>query len=298
MVKGIFILCVLGLWMGQIKGQELDPRSYAALPINMNGFVAQTGVSSGNVVTDAALPIQNLDVTMVTGALGYVRTFGIAGKLARIAVGIPFATISGHAQLNGRDTSASRFGLGDSRIRFGINLIGSPAIDRKQFTHYTEETVVGISFIASLPTGTYYPAKLINIGTNRWGFKPEIGVSKRIAQFYLETSVGAWFYTNNTDYLSGHTLSQKPLSSIQGHVCYYFKNKMWVSADGNWFSGGQTRINNNPSGLDFDNWRAGAVWSLPIAAGQSLKLQYNSGAFTSRGYNYTSFSLAYQYIFF
>jgi hypothetical protein len=43
-----------------------------------------------------------------------------------------------------------------------------------------------VSLVASIPTGNYYGDKEINIDANRWGFKPEIGVSKRFKHFYAE----------------------------------------------------------------------------------------------------------------
>lgn len=296
-MKRLFVLITLFIISGYAAGQELEPRSYAALPSNLNAIALEAGVSNGNVVGDAALPIQNLDVTAYLGGLGYVHTFGIFGKLARVAVSAPFVSLSGNAQFKGRDTSAVRSGFGDTRIRFGINLIGSPALNRRQFSSYTQKTVVGISLVTSIPTGLYYPSKLINIGSNRWGFKPEIGVSQRIARIYLEAYAGVWFFTDNQEYL-GRVLSQKPMGSFQGHACYYFKNQMWLSFDGNWFNGGETYINDVHNGPEFDNWRVGGTWSLPITKGQSLKLQFNKGAFAARGYNYTMYSLGYQFIFF
>lgn len=292
----IFAFLILNVC--RVYGQELEPRSYAALPTNLNALAIVAGISNGNVLTEPSLPINNLDVTLYSGGLGYVRTFGLGGKLARISASLPFATINGSAQLNGRDTSASRFGFGDARIRFGINLIGSPAIDKKRFASYTQKTVVGISLVTSIPTGTYYPSKLINMGTNRWAFKPEIGISQRIKRLYIEAYIGAWFYTNNNNYLSGKVLSQNVLGSVQGHVCYYFKNKMWISGDANWFTGGEVKVNGKVSGADFDNWRTGGAWSIPIVGGQSIKFQFHNGVFTNRGYNYNTVSVAYQYIFF
>jgi hypothetical protein len=293
----ICVAFIFFLFTGRVMAQELEPRNYAALPSNLSVIVVQAGTLAGNVVTDPALPIKNLDVTTYTGGLGFVRTLGIAGKLARVTASIPFAAISGNATISGRDTSAARSGFGDARIRFGINLIGSPALDKKLFKSYTQDLVLGVSIVTSIPTGLYYPSKLINIGSNRWGFKPEVGVSKRFDRIYVEAYTGIWLYTHNNDYLGGKTLTQDPLASIQAHVCYYFRNQMWLSVNGNWFSGGQAYVNNNPTAYDFDNWRVGASWSIPLARGQSIKLQYHSGAFTTNGYNYTAFSLAYQYVF-
>jgi hypothetical protein len=297
-MKRIWLLCIFCAAAGCALGQELDPRSYAALPVNLNAIAGTFGASTGNILVGAALPIQNIDVTGYTGALGYVHTFGLLGKLARVSVGAPFAILTGTAQVNGRDTSGARSGFGDTRIRLSINLFGSPVLDKKQFGKYRQETVVGVSLIASVPTGAYYPSKLINIGSNRWGLKPEVGVSKRFTNLYLEVYAGTWFYTDNNDFVKGHVLSEDPVASLQGHAVYYFKNGMWLSADGNWFSGGQSYLNGVSFGADFDNYRAGGAWSVPVSKGQSVKLQFNAGAFTSRGYNYTTVSLAYEYVFF
>ena len=38
-------------------------------------------------------------------------------------------------------------------------------------------TIVGVSLLVQAPTGQYDPDRLINIGTNRWTFRPEVGVS-------------------------------------------------------------------------------------------------------------------------
>jgi hypothetical protein len=41
----------------------------------------------------------------------------------------------------------------------------------------------------------------------------------------------------------------------------------------------------------------GATWSVPVAKGQSLKLQFHTGAFTESGYDYKTVQLVYQRIF-
>lgn len=39
--------------------------------------------------------------------------------------------MQGKLLLNGEEVTGSRSGFGDMRIRFGVNLTGSPALDRK-----------------------------------------------------------------------------------------------------------------------------------------------------------------------
>jgi len=42
--------------------------------------------------------------------------------------------------------------------------------------------VSGGSLVVSMPTGQYDGTKLINIGTNRWAFRPEIGLSQPLGR--------------------------------------------------------------------------------------------------------------------
>lgn len=297
--RGIYLLTVL-TYVFSITGkaQDLEPRIYANLPKGMNAIGAVYGISKGNVVADPSLPITGFTITSHNIATAYVRTFGLAGKLARIQVVTPYSFMSGSLKINGQDTSGVRNGFGDTRIRFGMNLFGSPALDKKDFRLYQQKTIIGASLVVSVPTGLYYKDKRINIGTHRWAFKPEIGVSRRFKRVYAEAYSGIWFYTNNPEYLINKTQEQKPVFSIQAHGSYYFKNLMWVGLNGNWFRGGETVIDKMPSGNLLDNWRVGATWSVPFAKFHSVKLQFNTGAFTNSGLDYDMLSLGYQYVFF
>ena len=50
--------------------------------------------------------------------------------------------------------------------------------------------MLGASLVISVPTGQYLKEKLINLGTNRWGFKPEIGFSHREEQIVFRIVFG------------------------------------------------------------------------------------------------------------
>ena len=295
--KGVTWLLCLGSIFYYAEAQELEPRAYAAFPKNLNTIAVGYGLSRGNVLTDPSLPISNFKTSVHSLTGVYLRTFELAGKLARVQFSVPFINIFGKLQINGHDTSGSRNGFGDVRIRFGINLTGTPALGRKEFSTYTQKTIVGVSLVTVLPTGLYHADKRINTGSNRWALKPEVGISKRFKRVYAEAYAGVWFYSDNKKYLVDKTLHQEPVFSVQAHASYYFKNLMWVSINTTWFNGGKTLVDEIPQGDLFDNWRIGATWSVPIAKGQSLKLQFHVGAFTASGYDYNAVSVVYQHIF-
>ena len=149
------------------------------------------------------------------------------------------------------------------------------------------------------PIGEYNPAHLINLGSNRWSFKPEVGVAQPIGRWTLEGYLGVWFFTTNTAFFSGDSRrSQDPIVAAQAHISYTFPSRAWLALDGTWYRGGQTSVN---GGLKADlqrNTRAGATLSLPIGRRQSVKLSYTTGASTRVGTDFDTLGVAWQLVFF
>ncbi len=86
-----------------------------------------------------------------------------------VSASIPFGFLNGSANFQGTDTSGSRTGFYDGRIKFGVNLFGSPALAPQDFQKFQEHTVFGASVVISVPLGQYYPSKLINLGSKPLG---------------------------------------------------------------------------------------------------------------------------------
>jgi Putative MetA-pathway of phenol degradation len=281
-----------------VFGQDLEPRAYASVPKGINVLAVGYGFNRGNVLTDPSLPIKDFILSTQSIGVNYIHSFSISKKLARVQVSLPFADMQGKLTRNGEEVTGSRSGMADMRIRFGINLTGSPALARKDFRQYQEKAIFGISFVTSVPTGRYYDDKIINLGSNRWAFKPEMGVSRRFKNVYAEAYLGTWFYTDNTEYLTNKVLKQKPTVTFQAHASYYFKNQMWVGVNTNWYKVGETTIDGVVSSDLMNDWRIGATFSSPISKTQSLRLQLHTGLLSNLGLNYDSVTLAYQYVFY
>jgi hypothetical protein len=230
--------------------------------------------------------------------IAYVRSFSLFGCLSKIQYSLPYSFLSGDLKIQGRDTSGSRSGFRDSRLRFGINFLGSPALDPAEFAKYNQGTIVGASLVTSIPTGQYYSEKLVNLGSNRWGFKPEIGISTDLNRFFIEAYAGVWLYTKNNEYIVRNTLTQDPLYSFQFHISYLFKNFMWVAVNSNYSNGGQSSVNGRKNNDYQSNSRVGITYSLPLTSQQSVRLQYHSSIETRRGSNYDLLAITYQYAWF
>ncbi len=280
------------------SSQEMEPRNYSGIPIGMNALALVYAYQTGDIVTDAAAPIKDLELNSNNLGIGYLRSFGLLGKLCKVQVAVPFVFLSGSAKLQGRDTSATRTGFADSKLKFIMNIIGTPALAPKDFVKFKEEFVLGASVAVSVPTGLYYNDKLINLGSNRWGFKPEIGMSYNKGPVFFELFTGVWLFTENTDYFKGNTLYQNPVYSLQGHISYYFPSKIYLALDGVYVDGGETKLNDTYR-RDFQkNFRSGVTLSVPINANNSIKANFSAGVATRVGGDFKIFSITFQHIWF
>ena len=173
----------------------------------------------------------------------------------------------------------------------------------KEFRSWHQKTLVGASLLVTAPTGQYDPTQLINLGTNRWGFKPEIGVSRCWGKWILDAYGGVWLFTMNPEFFSHNnhysgvnTLSQNPIGATEMHFSYDFKPGVWVSFDANYWYGGRLRLNGveKPGSLLSDS-RMGVTGSIRVTRHNSLKLSYSDGIYIRLGGNYQTVSVAWQY---
>src|SRR5262249_28660302 len=156
---------------------------------------------SGEVTADSSVPLEDARIRINGAVLAYARSLDLFGKSGKIDVIVPYAWENGSATFAGKPVSRSVRGQGDPRVRLSINLYGAPALTREQYGEYRQDLIVGASLQVAAPLGQYDEPRLLNIGSNRWAFKPEIGISKNLDPLILELSLAGAFYTDNRDFL-------------------------------------------------------------------------------------------------
>ena len=186
-------------------------------------------------------------------------------------------------------------GFADPVFKLSVNVYGAPALPLKEFARYEQDLIVGASLRVTAPTGQYDNTKAVNLGTNRWSFKPEVGVSKALGPWTLEATAAATLYTDNQDFFHGNTRSQDPLYSLEGHVVYSFRSGIWGSLDVTYFTGGRTTLNGMLSNDLQRNWRVGGTMAFPVDAHHSIKVYASSGVSARTGNNFDLVGVAWQY---
>jgi hypothetical protein len=286
------------IWSTLAAAQEMEPRSYSAVPIGTNFIVMDYSRSSGDILFDPSLPVTDLQAKINTYSLGLSHSFGVLGHVASIAIAVPYANANLTGNVEGAPGHAYRSGLGDMRFRLAVNLLGGPALTPEEFARRSPSTILGASVSVVAPTGQYVASRLINVGSNRWSFKPEVGLSQPIGNWFVEGAAGVWLFTDNTDFFGGRRRSQDPLPTFQWHGGYNWRPGLWLAADVTYFTGGQTSVNGVQDKDVQRNVRYGLTLSFPLSAQWSGKLAWSRGLTTSIGGNFQTISVALQYHWF
>ena len=287
--------CALGGGVAPASAQEIEPRAYSNAPVGVNFLIAGYAYTSGGVSTDGALPLSNPDLTTSSAVLAFARVLDLWGKSAKFDVVAPLTTLSGSADFDGQPLERDIAGLADPKFRLSVNFFGAPALSLKEFAAFEQDLIIGASLQVSAPAGQFDESRLVNLGTNRWSFKPEVGVSKALGRWTLEGTAAVTFYTDNDSFFGGVTRSQDPLYSVQGHVIYSFRSGVWGALDGTYFAGGRTTLDDALNNDLQQNWRVGATLAFPVNARNSVKLYGSSGVSARTGNSFDLAGIAWQF---
>jgi len=282
------------------QAQDLDPRAYARIPVNVTVLIAGFGYSHGGIVTDATLPVEDLTAKIGSPSIGAVHSFSLFGQTAQVSAALPFAWGDVSAKVGGTPQSTTRSGLSDMRLRFSYLILGAPATAPKDLAKAPRKTILGTSLSIVPPTGQYMPEKLINLGTSRWAFKPELALSQPVGRRWLvDVYAGLWLFTKNDSYYPGSSVrTQNPLGSFQGHISYNIQPLMWAALDMTFYTGGNSSIDGVPNDDRQSNSRIGATMVLPVGKRHSLKFAFSTGAIIRSGADFSTVSVGWQTTFF
>lgn len=275
--------------------QDVEPRAYSNAPVGVNFLIMGYAYTQGGLAFDPSLPVKNPQLETSNTIMAYARVLDLWGKSAKLQLIMPYTWLSGSADYMGQRVKREVDGLADPSFRLSVNLYGAPALTLKEFKDYKQDLIIGASLLVSAPWGQYDSSKLVNIGTNRWSFRPEVGVSKALGPLTLEVAAAATLCTDNNDFFGGNTRSQAPLYLMPGHLIYSFPWGIWASIDATYFTGGRTTLNGILSNDLQENSRLGGTLAFPVNASNSIKLYASSGVSARTGNNYDLIGIVWQY---
>jgi len=136
----------------------------------------------------------------------------------------------------------------------------------------TGTKVVGTGYF--FPTGHYFEDRLLNLGSNRFTFRPQLGVVHNWGKLSMELTGSAWIFTDNDEFWNGNLFEQDPFYTIQGHLVYTFQPGLWVSTGAALGRGRQSTLN----GVLKDDQKTNVGWEIsggyPITPKLGVKVGY------------------------
>jgi len=289
------LLFISSLCINRGYSQELEPRALTNIPVGMNFAVAGYAYSQGNLLFDPALPLEDAEAKlhMLIGA--YARSinfFGLSGKMDLI---VPYGIGDWTGVFTGVDTATSRSGFADIRFRLSFNFHGAPALKASQFRDYSPGRISGFSLQVIAPTGQYYADRLINLGTNRWTFKPQWGYAWNFEKWIWETYASAWIYTKNKDFLGRNELRLNPLFALKLHGIRKLKKGNWFALNVGYGIGARGYINDERRDNRISTIRLLAVYAIKLGKNHTLRIDATSGIRFEKGADFNAIGLSYQY---
>jgi hypothetical protein len=277
-----------------LRAQDLEPRAYSNSPIGLNFAIAGYGYAEGSVLTDPSLPLENVSNDSHVGIVGFATTFRAFDQSGKFDVVVPYASLAARGLVFGELRERYVNGFADPAFRFSLNFIGAPALTAAEFKDYRQDFILGASLRVTAPLGQYDGDKLVNIGTNRWSFKPEIGLSKAFGPWTVEFTPGVVLYTENKDFFGGRTREVAPLWAAQGGVSYTFRPGKWLAFHAGYFTGGSTTVDDLEKDDEQGGLRLGLTLALPINRYHSVKIYGVTGFSAQREHDFDAVGIAWQ----
>lgn len=291
----VFLTAVLLMLPISLPAQDLEPRTYTNIPVGQNFLGLGYIYSDGEVNPSPSVPLRDVELTLKGTVAAYVRSLDLWGKAGNVSVSWARLCQEGSGYVNEVLVRGDRCGSTDPSVRLAYMFYGAPAMDLTTLRKTSIGRVIGASLKIDAPLGDYNNENIINTGSNRWTFKPEIGLSNKWGKWNVDAAFAARLFTDNDNFKGKVTLEQDPLYQLQASVIYNLRKGRWLSLNGNYFWGGRTHKDGVKGDDQQENSRVGVTFALPLNAQHSLKFYAHRGVITNIGNDSDTVGVLWQY---
>ena len=294
--RPVIICLALAVLHTHACAQFTDPRTYQNAPVGINQLELAYAYAHSNTSIDTSFIVSGAKFNLNQSFIDYTRYFAFLHHMAWVEADIPIANLKG--SITGTDITGSNTGTGDSGYTAAILLKGGPALTPEQFANAKTATSIGLSLSTTAPTGQYDHNKLLNLGSDRWSFKPELAISRPFGpdqRWVFDAYANTYLYTDNASYRGTQILRQQALLGIEGHISYTFNNTIWASLDTRYSFLGDTTI----SGVNQDNpqrnFVLGSEFVVSPNSRNSFTFEFAKASVHKNGPSLTGFAVRYDY---
>ncbi len=264
MMLYVSILFTVSVMMSGLASADNDAMDYVAAPPGTSlAIFYYSHISANESYNSGTKTSSDANLQQNVGIIRGVHYMKLGNFTIDPQFLLPFAdaTIDG-AAFGNEETSAT--GLGDLIITSTFWLIDDQE----------SKTWLGFTPFIFIPTGDYDEDRALNIGSNRWSVKPEIGFSKGFDKWHIDLTAAVQFFEDNDEFIGNSTKAQDPEFTLESHLTYKWTDTFNTSLS--WFHHreGETSINGSDQGDELDNHRLGAAFSWWLTPQHQLILKY------------------------
>jgi hypothetical protein len=243
-----------------------NARDWQNTPIDLNMAFGYYNLVDTNTPIDTSLPIDGLSLNANVYIARFARSFALDGRNTAVEILQPYADVSASFD-DGQFFTGTKHngGMGDTQLVIAHNFFGGPALTAQEFATWTPGTFLSGALTVITPTGDYDKDRIINIGANRWVFKPELAFGTPIGPTWLEFNTYVSLFGDNDDYQGNSKLEQKPLFAIESHYSYTINRALWVGLDAIYNTGGETKIDGDNQDNKQENVLVGATMGFMLS---------------------------------
>lgn len=287
MIFAVSLMLVVSMTMPGTLRADNDAMDYVAAPPGTHLAIfyydhvsANKLYANGSKVSDDANLQQNVGIFRGV----YYTKLGPFTVNPQFLLPFADATLDG-AAFGNEETSAS--GLGDPILTATIWFIDDPE----------NKTWLGLSPYIYVPIGDYDDDRTLNIGQNRWQFRPEIGFAKGFENWHIDLTASVALYGDNDDYPGSSKLEQDPEFHMEAHLTY--KNTDTFKTTLSWFHHreGETSIDGVDQNDALDNHRIGVGFAWCMTPQYQLIIKYRSDIEVENGFKQNSVGMRFLHAF-
>lgn len=241
----ISLLIVFVILFGTIGANAQASREYLPAPIGTTmietGYLNIRGSSS--IETMQPLPIDGKGSKTNTGYIRFGHWFkGFRDQFAAVGLIVPVVQNT-NFKIDGTRIDRNVRGFGDMIALVGWSWKGAPAMKLPEFMKWEFKQFIGSTVYVYIPSGAYKSNQLVNVGSNRWTFVPDIHWGRQFKRgTILEGIARVWFNTKNDSYLVNKTLQSSPMLGLEVFFSQNFTPKLFASFETRYKYGGGTKI--------------------------------------------------------
>ncbi|MFU2208229.1 transporter [Solidesulfovibrio sp. C21] len=279
------ILCLCLALPASAPAGTTNARDYVPLPPGTNIINLYYSHGFGNELYARDKKVSdNANLTTNMGILRPIHYMQLGPFTIDPQAVIPF----GEVELNGERSS----GVGDITFLSTIWFVNN--MEQGYYFAYSP--------YFTIPSGPYHRESIVNLGSNRWSFKQELAVGKRLAdKAWLELIANVEFYTNNIDAPDAEnkpvTSSKDPLYGVEFHASYDLTKDFFVSGDYYFAYGAETTLDGARQNDRTCNHTVGASFFYMLNQHLQLMADYKLPVAVQNGIKTNSITLRLAYVF-